>query len=149
MTIGDNFADDRPFWSIPYSGQFNGGPAKMLPRPKPGIWPPPVYEAHYSDGSTLRYSFWSPKGKPLEQRSIHERMAARGDMTKGFIEHNGERWECDDWNSRRAPIVAPPKRITAKQARESLGRLLACLDGSVTDHSQIRAAVVAARAIAA
>jgi hypothetical protein len=32
---------------------------------KKGIWPPPVYEAHFSDGAIERISFWSPEGKPI------------------------------------------------------------------------------------
>jgi hypothetical protein len=33
---------------------------------KKGIWPPPVYEAHFSDGAIERLSFWSPDGKPID-----------------------------------------------------------------------------------
>ena len=82
MTVGDNFlnSDGQPvdFWGLAYTGRWQGGKCPLSPKPKAGIWPPPVYEAHYSDGSVQRYSFWSAKGKPVQTAGIHERMAERG-----------------------------------------------------------------------
>ena len=43
-----------------------------------GIWPPPVYEAHFNDGTVERLSFWSQEGKPID--FAHGR-ARRGDMS--------------------------------------------------------------------
>lgn len=136
----------------------------LLPKPKAGIWPPPVYEAHYrhldkvtahtTGRRKVRMSFWSAKDKEIDATARRETMlepyhCRGGRMVAGYVCQGSDR--AFDYTPQSATVheLPKPKRTTAKQAREALGVLLACLDGSVTDHDQIRAAVVAARAIAA
>ena len=136
----------------------------LLPKPKPGIWPPPVYEARYRhlDKVTahttgvrkVRMSFWSAENHTVDASARRVAMldpyyCRGGRMIAGYVEQGSERWL--DYTPRQTTIheFPKPKRITAKQARESLGRLLACLDGDVTDRDTIRAAVVEARELAA
>lgn len=39
---------------------------KSLAKLRRGVYPQPVYEAHFSDGTTQRMSFFSEKGKPID-----------------------------------------------------------------------------------
>ena len=130
---------------------------RVLP-PKPGIWPPPVYEAHYRHYGrfgrrtrTLRMSFWSAAGRPVEASTRREIMAdpyhARGgQFVAGYVCQGESRRP--DYPAARVEAIERP-RMTVKQVREGLGRLLACLDGSITDHDEIRQAVIEARKLAA
>ena len=113
------------------------------PRPKSGIWPPPVYEAHLPE-RVVRMSFWSAKGKPIDASRIRAVMESKGEVLRGYIEHDGKRWE-----DGAEPVNGRKPRVTAKQAREGLGRLLACLDGTIADEAEIRLVVTECRKLAA
>lgn len=57
---------DREYCQHPLN-RGRGTAIKKIARKKPGrgIWPPPVYEAHMSDGEVIRMSFWAPFGRPI------------------------------------------------------------------------------------
>lgn len=57
---------DREYCRHPLN-RGRGMPVKRIARKKlgRGIWPPPVYEAHMSDGEVIRMSFWAPFGKSI------------------------------------------------------------------------------------
>ena len=44
---------------------------------KKGLWPAPVYEAHFSDNTVGRMSFWSRAGKPKENKPLSSDVADR------------------------------------------------------------------------
>ena len=137
----------------------------LLPKPKAGIWPPPVYEmvvrdkrlvtAHTTGRRRVRMSFWSAEGKPINGAGKREFLAkyhASGrQVIDGFIEHDGKRWRDPFFTTEESlsEIGRARKRRTIKETREALAALLACLDGETVDHDAIRAAVVHARAMAA
>lgn len=127
--------------------------------------PAPVYEAHYfvpgkvtahtTGRRKLRMSYFVQKGKPVTAergRSVTALCAPSGArMFDGYVCYQSKRQRDDYFAPKPASITAKPKpaRVTAKQARASLGHLLACLDGSITDHEEIRKVVTEARKIAA
>lgn len=62
-----------------------------------GIRPSPVYEAHMSDGETVRMSFWSPKGKPIDMdagRRTVESILLTDQSAVGTWERSRGYWRC-------------------------------------------------------
>lgn len=119
----------------------------LLPRPKAGIWPPPVYEAHYQDGSTLRMSFWTQAGKPVDATRGRALCSHHRQPVDGYVIQGDKRMR--DLHFEPAAQEAPkPKRRSAKQIQAALAELLSCLDGETTDRDAIRKAVIQARELA-
>ena len=96
------------------------------------IWPAPVYEARFRHRCVvLRMSFW--QARKLKQwdhdrgRNLTTTAFARfpgWELVDGYVEHNPQSgpWirERDPLFERSSVVELKPKRITAKQARETL-----------------------------
>ena len=86
------------YMDIAFSGGSDTGRkyAHTLAEVRKGMWPGPVYEAHFGDGTIGRMSFWSKEGKPFDfsrGRLVCSKVTtARGKaIVDGFVEHNGDR----------------------------------------------------------
>lgn len=67
-----------------------------LAQVRKGMWPAPVYEAHFGSGVVVRMSFWSKVGKPLDYgrgRAVCSKLCSMQDkrLINGWVELNGER----------------------------------------------------------
>ena len=66
------------------------GVAFTLAQVRKALYPYPVYQAEFSEGSVLRMSFWTKAGKPFDFASgrrsceLHKGMTA----SAGFVEHD-------------------------------------------------------------
>lgn len=127
---------------------------KTLAQIRNATYPFPVYEAHFSDGTYVRLSFFTPKGKPIDAsrgRQLVESLTGwtvthlptlcriePGLMTgkrlvRGFIEHDvpGQPWVrfLDAHFAPYAVETPKAKRVTAKVVLAALADLLAAIDG--------------------
>ncbi len=112
---------------------------------KKGLWPAPVYEAHFADNTVGRMSFWTQAGKPINfeaGRKMLEKVYGKIVKT-GYVEQDeiGKPWsrEVDPLHT----STDKPARITAKRA---LRELLAALE---TPDADLPAALAQARKLAA
>lgn len=136
-----------------------------LAKVRKGVYPRPVYEAHFSDKTYVRLSVWSPAGKPLavdRARNLINTMTGwtvthlptlcrieRGNLTgkrlvRGYVEHDvpGQPWVrfLDPAFSPHAVIeTAKAKRQTARRVKAILADLVAYLDGDGPDDALQRA----------
>ena len=101
------------------------------------IYPFPVYEAHFDSGRVLRMSFWTPGNKPIDpergRRLCSLSEEDYGKLVDGFVEHDalGKPW----WRARdphfSGETTAPAKpRVTVKEARQVMARLLRVIEGA-------------------
>lgn len=112
--------------------------------------PRPVYEAHFSDGTVSRLSFWTERGKPFDlDRArnlfgpgvplvLRDRIdfpAFHGkEVVAGFVEHDvpGKPWlRFADPHFTGEPAPVPIRRKAKpgiKQARTVIGQLLAAIE---------------------
>ena len=98
------------------------------------VYPYPVYEAHFSDNTVARLSFWSRAGKPLDVdrgRRLVGLIYSGKTAVDGFVEHDPADM-AKPWYRARDPLYsgdpAPVTRkrgATAKQCRTVIERLLA------------------------
>ena len=91
-----------------------------------GMWPGPVYEAHFANGTIRRMSFWSQDGKPYDFARgrkvcglasglpLHEPWSA---IVAGYVERNGERVEDPSFNGLVNKPSLPQKRRKAKEIK--------------------------------
>lgn len=115
-----------------------------------GTWPAPVYEAHFSDGTYARQSFWTETGKPFDvdrARGLfrpgtptREHGITRPGLFEdkvvvaGYVEHDvpGKPWlRFADPHFTGEPAPVPIKRKAKpgiKQARVVIGHLLAAIE---------------------
>ena len=61
-----------------------------MPRNSKCVYPYPVYEGHFADGSVVRMSFWTPINKPIDFTigQIHCELYKLAPVIDGFVEHN-------------------------------------------------------------
>jgi len=67
---------------------------------KAGIYPCPVYEAHFADGTVGRCSFYSPVGKPIDfehGRRVAAILWARPEGDSGLVIGPSYVKACHDW----------------------------------------------------
>ena len=70
------------------------------------VYPFPVYEGQFSDGSTLRMSVWQPLGKPWDFehcRRLFESLRSK-ELVSGAMHHAGE-------------LILDPMSVTAAKAK--------------------------------
>ena len=119
-----------------------------------GMWPGPVYEGHFDDGTVGRMSFWSKTGKPFDfgrgRRVVGLCTPHRGkQMVAGYVERDvpGEPWmRVPDpfFTNGAVEHKAPRRRVTAKQLRTVLESLLNTLPlASETGGRNLTAAQIA------
>ena len=99
-----------------------------------GMWPGPVYEGHFDDGTVDRMSFWSKAGRPFDfgrgRRVVGLCTPNRGKkMVAGYVERDvpGEPWtRVPDpfFTNGAVEHEAQRKRVTAKQLRTVLESFL-------------------------
>ena len=70
-----------------------------MPRKRNGnkcVYPYPVYEAHFADGTVARMSFWTPINKPFDFTlgAAHCELYRLAPAIDGYIEHDvpGQPW---------------------------------------------------------
>ena len=119
---------------------------KTLAKLRRGVYPQPVYEAHFSDGTSARLTFWSEKNKSFDAdrgRGLFSLFNAFSDkpIIRGVVEHQscGKIWRNVDPHFLPHVVETKPKRITAKMTRETLADLLDWLDGDGPDDALERA----------
>ena len=111
---------------------------------KKGTWPAPVYEAHFTDGTVSRMSFWTQAGKPFDLDrgrglfnpgvAIRQARACFEGKTlaMGYVEHDVPGKEfvrfADPFFTGDTMPTTPKKRHTIKQARAIISELLAVVD---------------------
>ena len=105
--------------------------AHTLAEVRKGLWPGPVYEAHFTDGTTGRMSFWSKAGKPFDfdrGRRVLAMCNADKTIVAGYVERDAPR---EPWVRVPDPFFngaveqeAPRKRVTARQLRTALQAVL-------------------------
>ncbi|MQB00231.1 MAG: hypothetical protein GEU78_08060 [Actinobacteria bacterium] len=94
---------------------------KFITALRKGVHPYPVYEAHFTDGTVNRMSFWSPQGRALDVETgkyiattTHSAVGKVFDF--GMVEWDG---------ARMSPVMAAafvPFGASAKAPRASLAR---------------------------
>ena len=105
-----------------------------------GIYPAPVYEAHFADGSIGRCSFWSPVGKPIDFE--HGRRVAAQLWSRPSIDSVALKSQSTARNAASFFETHPPKPVNFGWVEhETIGRVYH-LPGS----APIKAARVDARA---
>ena len=59
-----------------------------MPRNSKCVYPYPVYEGHFADGSVVRMSFWTPINKPIDFTigQIHCELHKLAPVIDGFVE---------------------------------------------------------------
>lgn len=120
---------------------------RTLAKLRRGVYPQPVYEAQFNDGTAARLTFWSEKGKPLDAdrgRRLFGLFNTFADkqLVRGTVEHvaEGKIWRNVDPHFLPKSVETPkPKRVTAKLAKDTLADLLAWLDGNGPDDALTRA----------
>ena len=110
--------------------------------------PAPVYEAHFTDGTYSRMSFWTQTGKPFDLDRARGLFAPGVEIKEngrvlpacfkgkalamGYVEHDvfGEEFVrfADPFFSGEAIPAKPKARATIKQARTVIRELLAVID---------------------
>lgn len=119
-----------------------------LAKIRKAVYPYPVYEAVFDDGTTTRRSFYASKRNELEMAAAGRAsimcsvenggLLANKTLVRGVIEWNGKRW---------ADVShIEGGKTKRRQAKTILKQLLAYLDGDHNDDSVID---VAREAIAA
>lgn len=92
------------------------------------VYPYPVYEAHFTDGSCQRMTVWQPLGKPWDFprfRRLFSCLTRTRSKTiaYGLLHHGGL-----EYMDPMLPEAAPVKRPTARQYKDTLRDLLRSLD---------------------
>lgn len=106
--------------------------AQSLAITRQGVYPYPVYVATYESGRVLRMTVWQRAGKPWDFARARPMFERRGVLASGHIEWNGETYP--DPMTNEAPKA---KRVTAKQLRSELTRVVAYADGLHVELAQI------------
>lgn len=133
----------------------SGGPdtgrkyAHTLAEVRKGMWPGPVYEAHFGDGTIGRMSFWSRDGRPFDfnrGRLVCSKVTtAHGKtITDGFVEHNGDRLRDPMFTDGEAGVngsslpasPAPAKRRNGKELEAALQALVDKLPLCLTEDAR-------------
>lgn len=108
-----------------------------------GLYPWPVFEAHFTDGTVTRMSFWSDASKPLDvdmgKRASIKLTATRGKTySHGFVEVGGKRAAENEAHmihnvKTKSPAKVPANLVTIlAEARRNL-LALRCNDGALID----------------
>jgi len=109
------------------------------------VYPFPVYEAHYADGTYARMSVWQPIKKPWDferfRRVLQQPMAwsfigPPAPIVDGYLEHDAPG---APWLRVQDPLFSGAEVLPMKrkpQAKKVLRELLAFLDGE-TDNPEI------------
>ena len=125
-------------------------PKQSMAQIRKCVYPHPVYEAHFSDGTVARMSFWSAAGKPWDFNRGWRVLATayRKQIVAGYVEQNPDDLR-EPWVRIADPFftgeaIAPQKR-KPKRYKETLAYLVNWIDGEHKDES----AIVAARALLA
>ena len=133
---------------------FSAGPHTGLSRvftlaqARKGMWPGPVYEGHFADGTIGRMSFWSKARKPLDfdrGRCVVTKCHLWCDkvLVDGWVEPpDAARIQDPFFNggiTTATPIKAQP-RFNAKAARAAIADLTAALEALLADPTAWRPA---------
>ena len=101
------------------------------------VYPFPVYEAHYADGTYARMSVWQQEGKPWDFERFHrvlrqpmawDFIGPPAPIVDGYLEHQAQtgQFRMQDPAFSGAEIVSMKRKPPAKRV---LRELLAFLDG--------------------
>ena len=103
------------------------------------VYPYPVYEAHFQDGSSRRMSFWTKDGQALDFGRGRKLCQNGVEMTHGLVIH-GDGEIPDPHFTGEVPQAEKPKRKTAKQYRDALQGVLSGSPGAVEAARELVAA---------
>lgn len=114
----------------------------MLNITKKALWPNPVYEAHFSDGTVQRMSFYQTRGKPWDYgrgrrlcQSAHDLRHQNGAcIVAGYVE-----WDETNgpWHRINDPMQEQEVPVKRKNYKAALQSLVAYLDGEHDDSAVV------------
>lgn len=116
---------------------------RTLAQIRRGMYPQPVFEGHFPDGTVRRLTFFSEKGKPVDVGRGKRLMTQFFGQCppRGVVEYvaNGQKRRIADYALIAEQSPPKPKRVTAKLAKDTLADLLGWLDGEGPDDALQRA----------
>ncbi len=118
-------------------------PKQSMTQIRKCVYPHPVYEAHFSDGTVARMSFWSQADKPWDFHRGWRVLATayRKPIVAGYVEHDDP---AKPWVRIPDPLftgeaMAPQKR-KPKRYKDTLAYLVDWIDGEHDDEAALTAA---------
>ena len=100
------------------------------------VYPYPVYEGHFADGSVVRMSFWTPINKPIDFTigQIHCELYKLAPVIDGFVERDepGKPWgRIRDPHFSGEPVKTVKPRVNGAKLKKAA---LAVIEAVVIDH---------------
>ena len=102
------------------------------------VYPYPVYEGHFADGSVVRMSFWTPINKPFDFTigQIHCELYKLTPVIDGFVEYDepGKPWlRVRDPHFSGEPVETVKPRVNgAKLKKAALALVEQSANGGIT-----------------